>query len=538
MNDSKSSLLLQKSGQLLTRGQYREALSLFKDAETHLFDDPRLLFNYAFCLDALRAPAQAINLLIMHIKQITAFAKCCDLLARLLEKIGRHQDALTIIDEWLEKVGNNEELLRSKIFILRMMQNANLACDISENLDLSLTQNQFIHAICLHESGECDSAISLLEQIVKREPLLINAHDFLNKLYWESNNTGLFLKSYSDQLALTPESLALWHAMISMQILAEAYDDALANTELALKHHSADITLKHMQSVVLSRLEQHSKAQARLDECLAVDPSNTRYLIDKAVYNLETGQNSTAMNLLQSAIAVQAFNQETMAYIASTLRTISDEQRQWLYNYDAFIHTVNIQSTFNEHCNNANAWTDLQTLCKALHQKGYAPLDQSVRGGTQTSGKVLSIEHPLIEALLDVLRSQIDKYLTTLPSDPNHPFLSRFSDNYYFAGSWSVKLQNAGLHISHVHPQGWLSICLYIALPEAVKQSQADKQGWIYFGKSHLNINETPDLEIQPEEGKLIIFPAYFWHGTYKFDASPSEHRLSLIADIEPTYKL
>jgi hypothetical protein len=84
-----------------------------------------------------------------------------------------------------------------------------------------------------------------------------------------------------------------------------------------------------------------------------------------------------------------------------------------------------------------------------------------------------------------------------------------------------------------VHQKGWLSSACYIALPGAVTASE-DRAGWLKFGEP--GIKTTPQLApehfIKPEEGKLVLFPSYMWHGTEPFGGS--ETRLSVAFDLLP----
>ncbi|MBT4213737.1 MAG: hypothetical protein HOE23_06370, partial [Porticoccaceae bacterium] len=111
-----------------------------------------------------------------------------------------------------------------------------------------------------------------------------------------------------------------------------------------------------------------------------------------------------------------------------------------------------------------------------------------------------------------------------------HPFLSRMADGYDFSGSWSVRLKNSGHHSNHVHPFGWLSCCSYISAPDLSKS----RAGWIKFGETALDLglNELVAEAIQPEIGKCVFFPSYFWHGTYPLESD--DYRVTIPCDIDP----
>jgi len=162
------------------------------------------------------------------------------------------------------------------------------------------------------------------------------------------------------------------------------------------------------------------------------------------------------------------------------------------------------------------------------------PSDQTLRGGTQTAAYLLDKNVKEIQELREAFEKTIRRYVSDLPDDPDHPFLGRKSEKVRFSGSWSVRLRDQGYHVNHTHPDGWISACYYISLPEVVKKGGDDKQGWIKFGESPLSLGKKEMIGkiIQPEEGLLVLFPSYMWHGTVPF--SSKEPRTTLPFDAVP----
>ncbi|MDB4049551.1 2OG-Fe(II) oxygenase family protein, partial [Luminiphilus sp.] len=67
-----------------------------------------------------------------------------------------------------------------------------------------------------------------------------------------------------------------------------------------------------------------------------------------------------------------------------------------------------------------------------------------------------------------------------------------------------------GRHRPHFHPEGVVSGTYYLSVP------LVDNKGSIYFGVPPFAIPDPlePLAEVTPEEGLLILFPSYFFHGT------------------------
>jgi hypothetical protein len=178
----------------------------------------------------------------------------------------------------------------------------------------------------------------------------------------------------------------------------------------------------------------------------------------------------------------------------------------------------------------------LQSTLTALHTAQREPVNQSLRGGTQTAGALFGRREPVIRALRDASASAIARYLATVPDDERHPFLRRKSPRIRFAGSWSVRLRSSGRHANHFHQEGWISSAFYVQLPPTMLDgSDGRTDGWIQFGAppEELGLNLPPRRLVQPRVGRLVLFPSYFWHGTLPFeDAMP---RMTVAFDAVPT---
>ena len=123
------------------------------------------------------------------------------------------------------------------------------------------------------------------------------------------------------------------------------------------------------------------------------------------------------------------------------------------------------------------------------------------------------------------------KRLSPLPPiDSRHPLLRhRRNRPVRFAGAWSVRLTGEGYHVSHNHPQGWISSAFYVALPESIP----DRTGWLRLGvpQAELGIDLPAFRWIEPQVGRLVLFPSTMWHGTLPF---PAGERMTVAFDVAP----
>lgn len=160
---------------------------------------------------------------------------------------------------------------------------------------------------------------------------------------------------------------------------------------------------------------------------------------------------------------------------------------------------------------------ELTACLRTMHLDRSEPLDQSVRGGTQTDGRLLQRIAPSIRSLYRRIDAEVARYVEALP-DPidGHPLLGRIPFRPRIIGSWSVRLTTGGHHAPHLHPQGWLSSAFYVVVPDVGASSQ---EGHLTLGEPQpaLNTGLAPYLTVEPRPGRLVLFPSTLWHGTRPF---------------------
>jgi hypothetical protein len=139
---------------------------------------------------------------------------------------------------------------------------------------------------------------------------------------------------------------------------------------------------------------------------------------------------------------------------------------------------------------------------------------------------------PEIRALRAAIVAVVERYVAQLPPPvAGHPLLSQRRDRRVrFAGSWSVRLKGKGFHASHVHPQGWISSALYVALPDLDRDADPHA-GWLQLGDPgpELRLDLGPTTRVEPKLGRLVLFPSWMWHGTVPF---PAGERLTVAFDV------
>lgn len=271
-------------------------------------------------------------------------------------------------------------------------------------------------------------------------------------------------------------------------------------------------------------------AQADREFAAAPPPASLEEFAMRARHLLRAGRPDEAAALLEPRIA-DSRDHLFWPYLSLAWRLLDDPRADWLEGDERLVGVYDLA----DHVGDLGALAD---HLRSLHFAVEAPLDQSVRGGTQTDGNLLLRDEPPIRELRQVLLATVATHIERLPSPRDgHPTLLSRRTPHRIAGSWSVRLRDAGFHADHVHSQGWLSSAFYVALPETLASGNTPAQGGAGSHEGWLSLGEcrelVPDLApsrlIEPKPGRLVLFPSTMWHGTHPF---PSGERMTVAFDI------
>lgn len=226
---------------------------------------------------------------------------------------------------------------------------------------------------------------------------------------------------------------------------------------------------------------------------------------------LARGKADQALQFVRAQRVRYPTSQNWIAYEATAARLLGDPLYKQLYDYDRFVRTFEIASPSGF---DADFNAQLAQALGARHRFANHPLDQSLRNGTQTARSLLTDSEPIIQAALSAFAKPISEYVASIGNDSSHPLTSRNRGTAKITGAWSVQLRRDGFHVNHMHPQGWISSAYYVSVPDEVQDTTL-KSGWIKFGEPRFPTpGATAEHFVQPQNGRLVLFPSYMWHGT------------------------
>lgn len=374
----------------------------------------------------------------------------------------------------------------------------------------------------LHDQSP-QAAVEMLDALIEANPLWIDGHRDLARVRAQ---LGLDPDaSLSQALRQHPSEAELHFLKIAIALEAANPEHAQLAIQEAKSRLGENPRLTLLEAHAYSELGNVTKADrlfATLEggQSIAVASLYARHL-------LRAGQPDRATLLLEPLVA-EDYDHLLWPYLSLAWRLTGSAEWAQQEGDDSFVGVYDL----------ADRIKDLEGLIdhvRRLHFGTAQPLDQSVRGGTQTDGNLLLREDAAVKELRSLIVETVEHHVAQLPPHIGpHPTRIQDRSPIRFSGSWSVRLQDAGFHTDHVHSKGWVSSALYLALPPTVTDGSSGRcephAGWLSLGESRDLVPQLEPLRlIQPKVGRLVLFPSSMWHGTRPF---PSGERMTIAFDI------
>ncbi|MET0589063.1 MAG: putative 2OG-Fe(II) oxygenase [Novosphingobium sp.] len=458
-----------------------------------------------------------------HLLQEPGDAPAWRLLAELHRKDDDCASGLDALDKALALVPGDAG---ATLYRAQMLLDAGLpavdAFAAAARLDATSGTARLGLAGALLAEGDGEKADSLIAQGVANEPGWVEGQAYLAKLRWMLGDPD-HVRAFDQALAARPHDVALWLNRIALEMQADDHARALELVEQAEQATGPQAHWIAHRAACLDELGQQEAAGAAFGQ-LGM-PTEPTLAVRMVRHRLRIGDAQGAFGLAEPWLKTPAAG-NLWPYVSLAWRMLGDTRADWLEANPKLVGIYDIGPSLG----------DLGALAdrlRALHHLKRQPIDQSLRGGTQTDGYLLTRLEPEFRKLRAVLAETVAAHIAQLGTrDPFHPTLRHRRDRpVAFSGAWSVRLAGGGYHVSHVHPLGWFSSALYIALPEpAADDPQA---GWLALGEAEkgLGLSLPPLRTVEPKPGRLVLFPSTMWHGTRRFGIG---ERLTVAFDVTP----
>lgn len=381
------------------------------------------------------------------------------------------------------------------------------------------------HASALLAEGDAAGALALLSEALAANPGWREGHDAFARIA-ASGATGVDpVASLVAALRLRRRDPALWAQVV--EVLLRARDHRRALDALSKARGLTGDSLEWRRAEAICHAECGAPERAAALFASLPLPDRAAVLIHpiRTLIRLERFEEAAALAERPVPPAEAA---GLWPYRALLWRRMGDPRWDWLEGDPRLIGVYDLDPDRVD-------LDALATLLRRLHQGIGTPIDQSVRVGSQTDGFLLARAEPEIHALRAELARLVAAHVAQLPPPVvAHPTLGIARDGpIAFAGAWSVRLTGGGgHHDDHVHPEGWFSSALYVAVPDAAERGEAPDAGWLGFGACRSLLPDlAPFRRIEPRPGRLVLFPSTLWHGTMPFAAG---ERMTVAFDVAP----
>ena len=541
----------------LQQGQFAEAASLFERGRALNPRLGRFAFFHGTALASMGQFEQAVPAFLAAIKTEPNAADAYLSLGMAQRKLGRPDDAQATyrkllraqpenadgyiaLGSVLAETGQLAEAEAPLRMALKHARDPKLKAAIHNNLSIVLgSQNKHGEALenleltqalapelpnldnrridILHQLGRFDDCVNLYQRLLERYPADADLHCAYNSLLYRLGRKDDYLVSY-DKVPQTREILLGKAGMLALQKRGAESEQIYSSL---LTRDPLDGAAAAGWANSLSLMGRHGEAVAAFEFVLSRRSAGISLFSGAAAAALLAGDPQKAEAFCQAGLRQVPYDQSCLALLGTSWRLQGNAQDEHLNGYNSLIRVFDLEPP-DGFSNMADFNAELGLELERLHPKTQAYLEQSLHGGTQTQGHLFGAGHVMVEKLRARIEAALSAYIADLAPDDQHPFLARRQNGFRFAGAWSSLMREQGFHVNHLHPQGWVSSCYYVTVPDVAKD-QDTRQGWIKFGEPELDValNDPIRRAVQPVPGRLVLFPSYMWHGTIPFrDAS------------------
>ena len=434
--------------------------------------------------------------------------------ARLWQVLGLMHRGLDELDSAIEALGRAAGLAPGDPLVQHglaraTLEGGSLASPLFERAARLAPADESIRlglVAALVAEGRWKDAAALLDTQLRQSPGWIAGHGTLSRLLWAMGERERFVDSLERALLTNPRDAGLWRELILNLTEARRFDSALEAVARGREALGPLSLFAVNEAIVLDELGRTEEA-GRLFSALR--PIEEPTLAVRFVRHLlRTGRIEEAAAAAEAWLSHPAAN-FFWPYMAIAWRLLGDSRWEWLEGQNGLVGIYDLGSAIP-------SLDELADRLRGLHNFIGQPLEQSVRGGTQTDGTLFSRTEPEIRALRAAIVDAVRTHIAGLPPpDPRHPQLACPRAPIRFSGSWSVRLTGAGHHANHIHPAGWFSSAFYVVVPDESERGGGEA-GWLTLGEpqAELGLDLAPFRTIEPKPGRLALFPSTMWHGT------------------------
>lgn len=489
-------------------GEYDTALGLYDRALEFAPNSGDLRFNRVLVLTTLGRVGEALSQIDALIAALPSEARLHSTRGIILRALGRLPEAGDAFDRALALDPRRLIALHGRAQIAKDRDEEGASEHYRRALAEYPGQGDLLLGLAeaLEAEGEAGAAVQTLEDAVRTNPAWVDGQAALARMRWEASKDEGFLFDLEAALKSQPGNADLWSVLATTLAGADLPAAAAQAASEGVRATSGDARLKLLEAFLVSEAGETEHAD-KLFAALPVGMPNRAF--SEGRHALRAHRFNEASRLLDVAREEAPWDIAVWAMIGLAWRLTGDPRSEWLNLQPGLIRTLELDLQADE------IGTIAEGL-RTLHRTRMRPLHQSLRGGTQSRGRLFERPEAEIALLGERIQSAVQGYWDALPAmDAAHPLLRHRGAKPVIEGSWSVRLTGGGFHIAHFHPEGIVSSAAYIVVPDSVSKGE----GWLEIGAApnDLKLPLEPIATVEPAPGRLALFPSFMFHSTRPF---------------------
>ena len=380
--------------------------------------------------------------------------------------------------------------------------------------------------------GETEKAIEHLEAALKRRPDMPVVWLHLGNARKTLGRTEQAIKAYRKALSLKPDLAPAAHNLGTLLQAAGRHEEAAAIYRAALARSPESAGTWRNLGLALEETARPKEAEEAYRQAIAKDPE---WLIPRSAH-MRLLWNLRDMDGLLAAsedwLRYRPGDTEALAWTCLALAEKGEQARlDALLDFDRLVAVYDFEAP--------PGWDGLKPFHEALAAHVYAHPTLKVPQADHPTyhHPQLAITEELlagprgpVEGYEALVRSAVERYRAALPAD--HPVRRHWPERWRLS-VWATLLSGQGNLVPHIHLDGYIGGVYYVLLPGVAAREDQEQAAWFELGRPPEDLGCThasPSRRIQPREGRMILFPSYFYHGTVPFAAG--EDRISIAFDV------
>lgn len=387
------------------------------------------------------------------------------------------------------------------------------------------------------EIEDVAGAVKLYRRAVEIRPNYPEAHYNLGNAYKRLGRGAEAAAAYQTALDERPDLGPAWHNLGSLrQADGDLTGARQAFAQAAITMPDAAETMRSF-GIVLHKLGEIDEAERRFRKALELQPDWPLGFSNLMNILMADGRHEEALALADRWLEIEPWSTDATARKVICLVELGrlDDARYYL-DFDRFVWTRDWHApagfasvpAFNqalvEHVTSHKTLRVPPEDSPTYHHPKLHITDELLAG---KRGPMTSLEG-MIRAGIEAYREEV------LAANPDHPLAVNWPKKWRLS-TWATLLDDGGNLVPHIHIEGYIGGVYYPALPDVVDAPEAAPAGWFELGRppDEMRSDKEPLVQaVQPAEGRMIVFPGYFYHRTVPFE-TPGR-RISIAFDLVP----